>query len=61
MTQDEFISEIRKRAEEEGIAPSTYCERRGQGGHFYKRMLSGARCWPETMSRVLGPADTQRE
>ena len=35
-----------------GIAPSTIGERAGQGGRFYSRLKSGARCWPETEAAV---------
>jgi hypothetical protein len=62
MTMNEFIAEIERRAAAEGIAPSTYCERAGQGGKFFHRIKSGARCWPETVEKVLAVrSKTQNE
>lgn len=49
---DALLKEIEAAAEELGIAPSTVGKLAGQGGHFYHRLSSGCRVWPETASKV---------
>lgn len=53
MDTQTLIAKIEATATILGIAPSTVGERAGQGGHFYSRLKSGARVWPETAARVL--------
>lgn len=48
----ELITEIEAAAARLGLAPSTVTERAGQGGRFYARLKSGARCWPDTAQKV---------
>ena len=52
MNTPDFIKTIEDHAAKLGIAPSTLCERAGQGGRFYARIKSGKRCWPETADKV---------
>lgn len=47
-----IAKEIEDASERLGLAPSTICERAGQGGRFYARLKSGARCWPGTAAKV---------
>ena len=53
MNKSDFITLIETYAKARGIAPSTLCERAGQGGRFYARIKGGARYWPETAEKVL--------
>jgi len=47
-----LVSEIEAYAHARGISPSTVGERAGQGGGFYRRVKSGRRAWPDTISKV---------
>jgi DNA-binding LacI/PurR family transcriptional regulator len=49
----QLITEIKAKADELGISPSTVGERAGQGGQFYSRLERGCRVWPETAEKVL--------
>ncbi|MDN5568184.1 MAG: hypothetical protein L0G27_05465 [Paracoccus sp. (in: a-proteobacteria)] len=51
---DALLKEIEAAAEKLGIAPSTVGKLAGQGGHFYHRLSSGCRVWPETALKVRG-------
>lgn len=50
--EQNLITEIEQYAGRANLAPSTVCERAGQGGRFYSRLLQGGRCWPETAEKI---------
>jgi len=53
MYKSYFITLIETHAAARGIAPSTLCERAGQGGRFYARIKAGGRYWPETADKIM--------
>lgn len=53
MTEAEtLLRELEDAAAELGLSPATVGRIAGQGGHFYKRLKSGRRVWPETARAV---------
>lgn len=59
--QHTLKTEIEKAAKEFGLDPSTIGKCAGQGGHFYRRICSGKRFWPETAAKVRRWIEEERK